>query len=188
MTTSITARRKLLWGGAVAAVAAAFTTGSGAHAADKAKAWGDVERLVALEDIKKLKHTYFASVDGKDWKGLRAVFSDDAFVDLGLPGPNNTKAPTTADGFVATITGMSVPGMTMKHHGHNYLINFTSPTEAEGSWDFEAWVWMASADGKSPPPPGMHTWGTYKEKYRKTKDGWQIASMTSVPTHTVTEK
>jgi hypothetical protein len=187
MTTPSTARRKVVWGAAMAAAAAMFTAGSKVQAKEKSQAWGDVDRLAALEDLRQLKHTYFASVDGKNWKNLRGVFTDDAFVDLGLPGPNGTKAPTTADGFVETISGMSGPGMTMKHHGHNYLINFTSPTEAEGSWDYEAWVWMAGADGKA-PPPSMHTWGTYKEKYKKTPAGWRIASMTSVPTHTITEK
>lgn len=184
-STPATARRKLLWG--TAAIAAMFAAGSKAQAKEKSQAWGDVDRLVALEDIKKLKHTYFSTVDGKDWKGLRGVFSDNAFVDMGLPGPNGTKAATTADGFVEAITAMSGP-MTMKHHGHNYLINFTSPTEAEGSWDFEAWVWMSSPDGKAPPPPGMHTWGIYKDKYSKTPAGWRISSMTTVPVHTITEK
>jgi len=41
----------------------------------------DVEKLLALEEIKQLKARYFRCMDKKDWKGYLAVFTPDATLD-----------------------------------------------------------------------------------------------------------
>ena len=38
----------------------------------------DLERLVAIEEIKQLKARYFRCMDTKDWEGFAEVFAPDA--------------------------------------------------------------------------------------------------------------
>jgi ketosteroid isomerase-like protein len=149
---------------------------------DKAEAFGAVERLAALEEIRQLKHRYFTATDGKDWATLRGVYTDDATFSTGTP----TAGGPALDGIDAFIRFLSSPERAKrqtKHHGHNDLITLTSPTEAEGSWDYEAVTWQIGADGKLEDQPVPHTWGKYNDHYRKTPAGWRIAHMSATTLH-----
>ena len=42
----------------------------------------ELERLTALEEIRKLKARYFRALDTKDWAGLQALFLPDAVLDV----------------------------------------------------------------------------------------------------------
>ena len=42
----------------------------------------EVERLIAIEEIKHLKARYFRCMDTKDWDGLAGVFAPDAVMDM----------------------------------------------------------------------------------------------------------
>lgn len=48
----------------------------------------EVEKLLALEDIKTLKARYFRCVDTKDWNGFAAVFAPDAAFDISEDVPD----------------------------------------------------------------------------------------------------
>ena len=142
------------------------------HAALADQKMTAVERLTAIEEIRQNKHRYFMSVDGKDWLALRAVFSNDAAIDSGgaaEPGP------VTANQFIEGLK-QRPQDVHWLHHGHNEIITLSSPTDAEGVWDFKAWVWSTTEPSDTTPPPGQ-VWGKYKEHYRKTPDGWRITSM-----------
>jgi hypothetical protein len=144
----------------------------------------DVERLVAIEEIRELKVRYFESVDGQDWKAVRAVFTNDAKVDMGLKKPDGTRVEKPDD-FVAVLASVLTKDFRTLHHGHNFHIEFVSPTEAKGRWDYEAWGWYVGT-GK-PSSPNRQDWGQTNEIYRKTSDGWHIASMLGMTVHAVTE-
>jgi ketosteroid isomerase-like protein len=184
MTRSLATRALM---GAIAAVALAVAAGAAvtppAHAAEKAaksgQAWSDLDRLVATEEIRQLKSRYFIAADAGDWKGYQAIFTPDAKLDLGMKSPDGKPLETPADvaGFLESI----MKDLRTQHHGHNFVVNFTSPTEAEGRWDYEVWSWYTGA-GKA-PTPNQHFWGQYHEHYTKTKDGWRISAMKGTPVH-----
>jgi ketosteroid isomerase-like protein len=144
----------------------------------------DLQRLVAIEDIRELKVRYFESVDGQDWKAVRAVFTNDAKVDMGLKKPDGTRVEKPDD-FVAMLATIITKDMRTLHHGHNFRIEMVSPTEAKGRWDYEAWGWYVGAGAS--PSPSRQDWGQTNEIYRKTPDGWRIASMQGVTVHAVTD-
>ena len=94
----------------------------------------DIQRLVATEDIRELKVRYFTFVDDQNWKAVRTVFTDDAKVDMGLRKPDGTSVEKPDD-FVAALSTVITKDMRTLHHGHNFHIEFVSPTEAHGRWD-----------------------------------------------------
>jgi ketosteroid isomerase-like protein len=125
-----------------------------------------VERLMAIEDIRLTKARYCAAVDDHDWKALRSVFTDDCIVDWPLPGHR----VETADEFVGFLSAAMTPSIQTRHHVHNLQVEFTSSTEAVVRWDHENWTWFE--DGSR---PNLQQWGQYRERYRQTASGWQIA-------------
>ena len=55
-----------------------------------------IERLAAIEDIKRLKARYFRCMDMKDWAGLEAVFAPDLVADF----------PEISEQYVYQVTGI----------------------------------------------------------------------------------
>jgi ketosteroid isomerase-like protein len=125
-----------------------------------------VERLLALEEIRTTKTRYCAAMDDHDWKTLRSLFTDDCVMNWPLPGHNIE----TIDQFVGFLAAAMPDHIQSRHHVHNLQAEFVSPTEAIVRWDHENWAWFG--DGSR---PHMQQWGQYREKYRKTKEGWKIS-------------
>ena len=42
----------------------------------------EIERMTAIEDIRRLKARYFRCLDTKDWDGFRDVFASDGEMDM----------------------------------------------------------------------------------------------------------
>ena len=132
-----------------------------------------VQRLEAVEEIKRLKARYFRCLDAKDWDGFAAVFAPDAVMDMaeaagGDPLPDATsRGPEDIAGYVRR----SVEGMVTVHHGHMPEIRVTGETTAEGVWAMEDMLrWP---DGRE-----MHGYGHYHETYEKAEGTWRIKTLT----------
>ncbi len=145
----------------------------------------DIERLLAIEEIKQLKARYFRGLDTRDWDLYAGVFTEDAHIDVrGSTDSSDGDSASAVDGFddEAVITGGKAMaafvaritvGTISAHHGHMPEIDILSPTTAKGIWAMEDRLWQ---------PPGaparlMHGWGHYHETYEKRKGRWLIASM-----------
>jgi hypothetical protein len=129
----------------------------------------DIEKLLALEEIKALKARYFRFVDTKDWAGLRGLFADDARFDA----ESGVGAVDGANVFVAAARD-GLAGCVSVHHGHCPEIAFTSETTATGIWAMEDRLrWE---DGTSGPLHTLHGYGHYHETYAKISDRWLITS------------
>ena len=160
-----------------------------------------MERMEAVEEIKKLKARYFRCMDTKDWDGHLAVFTPDAVIDSGsayttldykgdpLETDVGVTSPPNPDWiwndpkeFVAANSTM-LKGVSTVHHGHMPEIEITSPTTAKGTWAMEdkvCWPKNAKHDidwpgGKAPRQ--MHGYGHYQETYEKIPDGWRIKTL-----------
>lgn len=129
----------------------------------------ELERLIAVDAIGRLKARYFRCMDTKDWAGFAGVFAPDAVMDM------QEEAGATIEGneAIAAFVSGSVAEVVTVHHGHMAEITVTSPTEATGIWAMEDVLQW---------PPGsamvsMHGFGHYHERYVKLDGGWRIAHL-----------
>src|SRR5687767_2276159 len=72
--------------------------------------------LVALEEIKRLKHRYLRSVDTKDWDGLADVLTADATADYGTPTYGRPLKLEGRDAIVGFMRKQLGPGLITTHH------------------------------------------------------------------------
>ena len=132
----------------------------------------DIERLIAIEDIRRLKARYFRCMDTKDWDGFRDVFAADAEMDMRAEA-GEAGLVRGAPEIAAFVRG-AVDTVVTAHHGHMPEIDVTSPTTATGVWAME--------DVLRWPPGGpmtdMHGCGHYHETYVKGDGGWRIQTLT----------
>ena len=132
----------------------------------------DIERLTAIEEIRRLKARYFRCLDTKDWDGFRDVFASDAEMDMRAEAGDRGLvhgSQAIAD-FVRGVVG----DVQTVHHGHMGEIALTSPTTATGIWAMEDLLrWPAGG-----PYGSMHGWGHYHETYAKQGDAWRIRTLT----------
>ncbi len=132
-----------------------------------------------LEAIKQLKARYFRLMDTKDWDGLRDVFTSDVAIDMSAEGGGVTHTFSDFLPFLQNAIG----GVTTVHHGHMPEITLTSESQATGIWAMEDMLWWP----ENGPLRHMHGYGHYHETYRRTPDGWRIASMTLTRLHRLLE-
>ncbi len=129
-----------------------------------------VERLAAIEDIKRLKARYFRCLDTKEWSEFATVFTADAVLDTTSDGAGVTVGNREIAAFVQSVVG----DVTTVHHGHSPEIEVTSSTSATGIWAMEDKLWWP--DNSSVRT--MHGYGHYRETYEKVSDEWRIKTLT----------
>lgn len=133
----------------------------------------DIERLLAIEEIKQLKSRYFRCVDTKDWDGYRAVFADDVLLDFSEDVPDGGMV-TGADAATAIARRLLIDVVSV-HHGHCPEIEILSETTAKGIWAMEDRLRWGT--GTEYPGQTLHGMGHYTETYEKTDHGWRIKTM-----------
>jgi hypothetical protein len=132
----------------------------------------DIEKLLAIEEIKTLKARYFRCVDTKDWDAFEAVFAPDALFDISQDVPGCILLGPEK---IAATVSVPLTGCVSVHHGHCPEIEITSDTTATGIWAMEDMLrW--SQDSASPNQT-LHGYGHYIETYEKIGGRWCIKSM-----------
>jgi hypothetical protein len=135
----------------------------------------DIERLLALEDIKKLKATYFRCVDTKDWPGFAASFAPNGVMDVSGEGERLIKSEDGVYRGRAVIGEWgerAARGVQTRHHILMPEIEITSHTTASGIWVIEDRFWWPEGG----PHRTMHGWGYEYETYEKLAGRWLILS------------
>lgn len=127
----------------------------------------DIERLLAVEEIKQLKARYLRAVDTKDWDLLAQVFAPDA-----VSGPNERGDVTEGREKIVDRLRGALGAVTTVSHAHSPEIDITSPSAATGVWvqEDQLWGFPAGTSGT------MHGYGHYHDTYVRTADGWRIAA------------
>jgi hypothetical protein len=134
-----------------------------------------VERLEAIEAIKRLKARYFRCMDTKDWAGFAGVFAPDAVMDMAAEVGSDDGIVHGNEAIAAFVREAVDPVETV-HHGHMPEIDITSPTTATGIWAMEDKLrWPAGG-----PLATMHGYGHYHETYVVHEGEWRIATLTLV--------
>lgn len=126
-----------------------------------------LERLVAIEEITRLKAAYFRFVDGKDWEAFATLFAVDAT--LALPDDDTGGVILGPTAMVETIAA-ALAGVTSVHHGHMGEVDVIDANHATGIWAMEDKLWWP--DGRF-----LHGYGHYHETYVRTAHGWKYRSI-----------
>jgi len=135
----------------------------------------DLEKLLAIEEIKQLKAHYFRAIDTKSFEELRNVFAPDGEFDAtdavrdpvkGAPeGSGELPVMKGIDNIVAIVTQALTPAQSA-HHGHIPEITITSDTTATGIVPMEDVVLNGGSE--------MRGFGHYHETYEKIDGKWFI--------------
>ena len=132
----------------------------------------DLERLLAIEEIKRLKARYFYGIDHQDWElWRREAWAPDAELVVGEMGYK----VSGRDALIEWVAGQSV-GQVSVHHGHMPDIEILSDSEATGVWAMEDRIWRAKEHPLNGEYAEVHGWGHYRERYVKLTEGWRIRS------------
>lgn len=135
-----------------------------------------LERLHAIEEIKRLKACYFRCLDTKDWEGFAGVFAPDAVMDMSSEMRDRRtegEGITTGNRAIAAFVRGAVDDVVTVHHGHTPDIELTSTTTATGIWAMEDKLrWPEGSPIKS-----MHGYGHYHETYEKVGGAWKIKTL-----------
>jgi hypothetical protein len=126
--------------------------------------------LVAIEEIKRLKHRYFRTLDLKLWEEFGDCLTEDVSARYGTQAMDR---PLHYDNRADVVTFMSDnlgPGIITIHVGNHPEIDVDGDT-ATGSWVFEDTVIAPEFRMQ------IRGGGYYADTYRKDVDGvWRIAS------------
>ena len=125
--------------------------------------------LVALEEIRRLKHRYLRCVDKKDWDGLADTLTTDATADYGTPVYGRPLRFTGRDALVAFLREKLGPTMITTHFVSEPEIDVDGD-EATGVWPFQDTVIVTEhrvvITGAA----------FYEDRYRRCGDGqWRIS-------------
>jgi hypothetical protein len=132
----------------------------------------DVEKLLAIEEIKRVKSRYFYGLDHKDWEfWRREVWAPDARLEV----PEVGQDVVGVDNIIAWVSE-SVGDQVSVHHGHMPDITITSADTATGVWAMEDRLYRTKARPLADGSTYLHGFGHYHERYVRTADGWRIAS------------
>lgn len=125
--------------------------------------------LVALEEIKRLKHCYLRCVDTKDWPGLADTLTVDATADYGTPVYGSPLHFTGRDALVEFLREKLGAGMITTHFATQPEIDVDGD-DATGRWAFQDTVIVEQHR--------MVITGAayYEDRYRREDDGrWRIS-------------
>lgn len=124
--------------------------------------------LIALEEIRALKHRYLRSIDLKQWDELAETLAEDATTDYGSPSGGRPLAFTGRDEIVSYMREQLGSGMTTVHHCTSPEITIDGD-HATGSWCLSDTVLV--------PRYEVAIIGSayYEDRYRRVDGAWKIA-------------
>jgi hypothetical protein len=126
----------------------------------------DIERLIAVEEIKQLKARRDRALDRKDWATFEALHVPDILSERAGRAPWISAAELTAN-----IRRMA-EGLTTVHHSHTPDIVVRSRDAAEGVWAGEDRSYWKQGEADH----WFRESGFYHETYRRLDGAWRIAS------------
>ena len=131
----------------------------------------DIERLLAIEEIKQVKARYFHALDHKDWEQWRReVWAPDCELHV----PEFRAEPFVGwDAIIAQVSSVLGDQVTV-HHGHMPIIDFTSDTSAQVIWAMEDRLYFSKDFPLYDDVTFLHGWGHYRETYNKLAVGWRL--------------
>jgi hypothetical protein len=142
------------------------------HSSNWERSVTDIEILLAIEEIKRVKSNYFYGLDHKDWElWQREVWAPDA----SLIVPEADMECVGIDAILAYVTA-STSDQVSVHHGHMPDIRIRSDTAATGVWAMEDRLFRTRQHPLADGSTYLHGFGHYHETYVRLPVGWRISS------------
>jgi len=142
----------------------------------------DLERLLALEELRTLRGRYWRYVDTKRWTEFGELYAPD--------GSFSDKVSDffceTREGIVAAVSG-ALEGVTSIHHGQQSELEVLSADRARGIWSMsDILLYPPESDS---PYSILRGWGHYVDEYVKIDGRWlfQRVDLYRLRVETVTE-
>ena len=129
-----------------------------------------LQRLLDIEEIKRLKARYFRTLDQQRWDEFAEVFSADAHLEV----PEGAVDERGRDAVVASVSGV-LRGVRTVHHGHMPEIEITGPDTARGIWAMFDYVEFPVVEGAD--RFGLQGYGHYAEEYVREDGQWRISHL-----------
>jgi hypothetical protein len=120
-----------------------------------------------LEDIKVLKYRYMRALDTKHWDDFAATFTEDVIGDYGS-SLGETHSFSDRDSLVEYMR-TSLPANVITEHRVTHPEITIDGDEATGIWYLQDKVIVPEFDFM------LIGAGFYRDKYRRTPDGWKIS-------------
>ncbi|MBO0836163.1 MAG: nuclear transport factor 2 family protein [Actinobacteria bacterium] len=133
----------------------------------------ELERLIAVDELQRLKALYCRYADAKAWPELGQLFTPNGEARFYDPGGRLVFAASSPD--IGTAVGDRIGAAQPIHHIFSNELTVWSPTEAEGLWAMEDLV--VFPDGVPGPFRKMHGFGHYHETYERHGGRWLIRSL-----------
>jgi hypothetical protein len=124
----------------------------------------DIERLVALAEIERLKARRDHALDMKDWTTYEALHAPDH---VSQHGERDGGTMGSAANVVKQLS-VTLAGVTTAHHSHTPNISFESPTKAHCVWSMEDNLYWMQGDEEH----WLHGYGFYHETCEKRDGVW----------------
>lgn len=132
----------------------------------------DIEKLLAIEEIKRLKAKYFYYFDYKDWERWKAeVWAPDARLEV----PEVSMEVSGVDNIIRWCAE-SAANQVSTHHGHMPIIDILSDDSAKGIWAMEDILRHPKDQPSAHGFTYLHGFGHYHETYVRLRGGWRIKS------------
>ena len=125
----------------------------------------EVQKLVEIEKIKRVKARYMRCLDTKDWEGMASCFTEDATSSYG-DGAYSFEGRDAVMKFLRD--SMSSARFISKHQVHTPEIDIHTEQQAEGKWYLEDMVAVLDQGW------GLEGTGIYRDKYVKRDGHWKI--------------
>ncbi len=140
-----------------------------------------LDKLIAIEEIKRLKAQYIRYMDTKNWEKVSEIWAPDATFDVRAGGQMDAESEDTRDdkfvreglvsgrvAIMALMQEFAPPGMLSVHIGHTPDIEILSETTAKGIWGLEDTVtWESGVPYKS-----LHGYGHWHDTYERVQGRW----------------
>lgn len=134
-----------------------------------------VDRLMAIEEIRRLKAQYWRFVDTKRWEDFGRLFAPDAhFLDIAAQFGAEGAAAIQAKISSALQNTVSI------HMGHQSEIEIDDDEHARGIWTLEDYLVFPPGEATPGDPYAGATvrgWGHYVEAYVKLDSAWRFQTI-----------
>jgi hypothetical protein len=125
----------------------------------------DLDQLIEIEAIKRLKYRYMRCIDLKLWEEMAGCFTEDATVSYDA----GRWACSGRDAIVAMLRDGLGPEVLSAHTVHHPEIDFPSPGAATGVWALQDFVFNRSRNSS------LHGSAFYRDEYVKLDGRWLIS-------------
>ena len=126
-----------------------------------------VQRLLDVEELKRLKARYFRTLDRKEWDAFALVFARDAVMEV----PEAGMVERGRAAIVASVSA-ALAGTQTVHHGPMPDVEVTGSDTARGTWAMFDYVEWPRPEGGG--RVGLQGYGHYEEEYVREEGEWRI--------------